>query len=629
MFKNLIYTLFSIFITLSIFGQGSENLIPKEAVVVFSINNTDLLNKISLDKMIQYEFMEEIQSELFHSDGITLKQSGIDFDQRINFFNGKTVQYEVSGITMGIKNENQILKVFNNFESIHSHIDGVEVFRNDLNYLFIKGNQLLVVRIEPENEQIKSEADSIWKARGNYQFFDPDYTSLDGIDSYQEDGEYDNSDGGAYPEDSNAVNAPKVTDLPDDTLNEGNDYEQVYWDLRDSVRYELQQSYIRQMSTDLFIHHQSLYQVESAFQQQLTKKGDAIFFFDNARNLDENKGIWQFKSIFPILYSDDKSLYDGNIITGELNLIKNNIQVTFGASYGKELGEIYSDLTKAKFVNDFKKYIYKDALGYFTYNVNLKKSFQTSYDVVMNRIQSTTDKETLMKVLLAEVIHEFVDIDNIFNTYQGSMFGSVNGYLSVKTTYVDYRYDEETFEYTEKEIDTVKDIPNFNIGFKTDNATFLNRIVRVIAKTFPDKIINHGTYYEVKDALLNTIPGYFAVVNDLFIFSVDENLFTTHLNGYAKSEQIDIRKAKKSRLTYLYLDIDKTIAKLPREALSDRQNEMINTMVDKSGILELKTISTSKKETRFELNLSFKNTDEDSGVHLLDLINSLFILSKK
>jgi len=81
-----------IFLLFSVEAQQSEMLVPKEASTVFSINNINLLKKMSLDKLVTYDFMEEIHQELFDgsTSGKTLKDAGLDFDQRLNIFYGKT-----------------------------------------------------------------------------------------------------------------------------------------------------------------------------------------------------------------------------------------------------------------------------------------------------------------------------------------------------------------------------------------------------------------------------------------------------------------------------------------------------------------------------------------------------------
>ncbi|MFN5635741.1 MAG: hypothetical protein ACK454_00395 [Flavobacteriales bacterium] len=88
--KNITTPFFLVFCTL-IFGQKSEALIPSQSSSVFSINNLQLLEKISVEELINYDFMDDIHQELF--DGSTeaksLNDAGIDFDQRINIFFGK------------------------------------------------------------------------------------------------------------------------------------------------------------------------------------------------------------------------------------------------------------------------------------------------------------------------------------------------------------------------------------------------------------------------------------------------------------------------------------------------------------------------------------------------------------
>ena len=81
------------------FAQQSEALIPRDASTVFSINNINLLQKISIDELVEYDFMDELHQELFDGStaGKTLKDAGLDFDQRLNIFYGKDKVYELTG----------------------------------------------------------------------------------------------------------------------------------------------------------------------------------------------------------------------------------------------------------------------------------------------------------------------------------------------------------------------------------------------------------------------------------------------------------------------------------------------------------------------------------------------------
>lgn len=600
---------------ISLFAQKSEELIPRDAATTFTINNISLLKKISMDDLVQYEFMEEVQSELFNGSthGKTIKDAGFDFNQRINAFFGQTHKYDISGFTFGVSDEKALLQIFDNFDLIASRIPNVKVYRNDLNYLFFSGSSALIIRVEPSVTLVKEITDSIWLEKG-YGFYIPDDW---GVDSLAE-GNFDDVIEDELA-DSSFYGSDEMADM--DVLNKN------YWELRDSIRYEFQQLFIQQISTELFVDKHSLYSDYVDFSAQLMKTADGVFYLDNSRNLSNNKGMWQFQNIFPALFADAEVLYEGNIITGELNIVKNQIVVDVRAKYGEQLGEIYSNITKTKFNTTFTKYIHKDALAYLTYNVNLKNGYHASFDIIMDLIRNEENQKVLSNVLLAELINEFVDVDNIFEVYQGSMFASLNGYKKIKVNRIDYKYDEETFEYSETEVEEDQDIPNLTIGLKTNKQEFLTRIARLLAKTRPD-IIKHEGYYEIQNAVLNTIPAYFAVVNDLVLVTTDENLFATHMNGYAKSEQIKPSKAKKSVFTYAYIDLDNALKKLPREVLNERQNEVIGTLINKSGTVELKTVKTSKKEAQFQLNYTLNEDIENNGKYLLDLINSLYTFTK-
>lgn len=629
MFKHFLFFVLICFLAGSTFAQKSDELIPKDAVTTFSINNINLLKKISMDDLVQYEFMSEVQSELFDgsTNDKTLKDAGFDFNQRINAFFGQTKQYELSGFTFGISDESTILQVFDDFDEIKSHIPGVKILRSELNYLFIEGTSALIIRVDPNSNLVKEITDSIWFESG-FGFYIPDTDMM--IFNQDEFGAEEDSFEQIIPKDEVLTEVLDSSEFMGfDGFENLDDLNKNYWDLRDSVRYEHQQLYIRQISTELFIDRVSLFSEFVDFRNQLSKNVDGIFYLDNSRNLSNNKGIWQFQTVFPSLFSETEELYEDNILTGELNIVKNEVIVDIQAKYGKKLGKIYSNLTKAKFQKDFLKYIHKDALAYFTYNANLKDAYSVSFDVIMDLIRGDEDQKVLSNVLYAEIINEFVDVDNVFELYQGSMFGSLNGYKKIKSTRIDYQYDEETFEYSETEEEVEQDIPNVTFGIKTNKQDFLNRIARIFAKVEKSIVAKEGGYYEVPEALLNTIPVYFAIVNDIIVISVDENLFTTHLLGYAKSERVKNSKAQKSKFTYVKADLDQALAKLPKEVLSESQVQVVNALSNKSGNIELKTIKSNAKSTNFKLNYTLNENIENNGKYLLDLVNSLYILMKK
>ncbi len=130
-----------------------------------------------MDDLVQYEFMEEVHQELFDgsTSGKTLKDAGIDFDQRLNLFYGKTYQNEISGFTFGVKSREQLFQVFDDFQKLDLKYPGVDFYGTFFNNLIIKGNTAILIRIEPTMDYIDQMTDSLWYARGNempYELFD-------------------------------------------------------------------------------------------------------------------------------------------------------------------------------------------------------------------------------------------------------------------------------------------------------------------------------------------------------------------------------------------------------------------------------------------------------------------------
>ena len=145
------------------FSQQSENLIPSQASTVFSINNINLLNKISIDELVAYDFMDELHQELFDgsTSNKTMKDAGIDFEQRLNVFYGKDQVYEVTGFSFGVADKNALFKVFDDFDFSETLSNGAERYNSLFNTLILKESSAVLLRVEPTDEYLVRMTDSL------------------------------------------------------------------------------------------------------------------------------------------------------------------------------------------------------------------------------------------------------------------------------------------------------------------------------------------------------------------------------------------------------------------------------------------------------------------------------------
>ena len=603
------------------FGQSSDDLIPKEAVTVLGINNTSLLKKISMDSLIQYEFMEEVQSEMFDgsADNKTLKDAGFDFGQKLHVFNGKTSNYEVSGFSFGISNLKDLLLVFDDFDKVKSPINGIDYYNSYFNHLIIKGKSGLVLRVDPSYEKIKHVTDSIWIKRGNGYFFD----------DKDKKAENEGDDETEEPIGKILKNGELEADDSEVKLNAKDLINKTYWELKDSVTNDLQVKYLQNILVEIFEKNIHLKSQDNKFATQLTHESEGIFYMDNSRNLQNAKGLWYFQTMFPELFKDIKTLYSGNIVVGDIYLKDNSIEFKLQANYGEDLGKIYAKLNSTKFDKNVLRYIHEDCAGFFTYNINLKEGYRQAYDIIIPLLSKQKDPRVTSNVLKAELLNEFVNLDALFDTYQGSMFGTFNGVKKVKTKRIEFTYDEKTFEYSEKEIIGEEEMPMFTVGFSTGRADIPEKILNYMGK-MTTRFKKTDNYWKIDDAIFNSIPVYVINRNGLLVITNDESIAIEHLDGYGKQALSGkkAKNAKKSKFMYSYFNIGEVLSKIPKQVFTAKQNKVLDSMRGKEGYIEMTTLKTSSSYTDFEINYYFQGKYTDSGKYLLDLINSAFILAK-
>jgi hypothetical protein len=619
----------------SFYGQKSEDLIPVDAVTVFSLNNIALLQKVSLDDLVKYEFMAELQQELFDgsTSGKSIKESGIDFDQKLNIYYGKNDDYEVAGFSFGIKDTIQLFSVFDDFDKQVSPLENVHYYSSYFNHLLIRGNTGLLLRVDPVSAKVNEVTDSIWRGLGNsyvpYNYSGEYYDEEEPVEEL----DYVEEAWDAEEEETNQ----EIFDVEQEVelIAEGDDfvYEEDlvtknYNELRDSVYSSLQQDYLNKISVDLFVNNRNLKKEDKDLAALLEHSSEGVFYLDNSRNVMKSQSFWYFQAMFPSLHDEMKQLYSGNKIMGDLILNQSSIEAKMTAKYGETLGAIYKELNDSKFDKNVTKYIHKNNSAYFTYNVNLRNAYEKTFETVMPMLRDEKNARIATSVLTIELMNALIDKDALFDTYRGSMFGTFNGIKKVMVTRLDYSYDEN-FNYTETEVESEEEMPIFTLGFSTKRNDLPDLVMKQLAKA-TSEFKNMGEYWKFENAILSSLPLYIINKNDLFILTNDEDLAVNHSEGFGadKISRQQIRKTKKSGFVYGQIDWSKTIADLPRGVFTAQQNELLDAMRGKTGMMTITSTATTTSSTSFDVKYDFNGTYASSGQYILDLVNSLYIIMK-
>jgi hypothetical protein len=279
--------------------------------------------------------------------------------------------------------------------------NGVKVYGSFFNNLIIKGNNALLIRVEPTMEYINQVTDSIWYARGNespFGYFEEDVESDEETILNEE----------VYEEDENIENETEEQLFPEASEDPN---VKNYYELRDSVQLIIQEGQLDAILKELLEKNINLVNSDVRFADLLTHNSEGVFYMDNARNIDKSNGLWYFQTVLPSLYKDIQEIYNGNVIMGDLYLKDQKVEVDIVAQYGRGLGEIYNEMNDSKFDKNILKYIPNNSSGYFSYNVNLRKAYEKAYEIIMPILNQEKNAQIAMNVLTIELLNEFINKD--------------------------------------------------------------------------------------------------------------------------------------------------------------------------------------------------------------------------
>ncbi|MCR9170943.1 MAG: hypothetical protein NXI10_00510 [bacterium] len=604
-----------LFASFSGFSQKSEDLVPEEAISVLSINNINLLQKISLDELVQYRFMEELHHEITDGStaGWTLKDSGFDFDQKMNVFQGGNGDYYVTGMSFGVKDKESMFKIFDDFESIESGISGVEMYASYFNRLAIQGENAIFYRIWTDYDQVSDITDSIWYSRGGgYRW---DY-----YDEYEEYDEWDVMEEDEWEEEEDLEEA-----YP----------EKTYYELLDSVEVALNELYLETFAQKLLVEKRNLKKANAEFAKQLDANSEGSYFINNTRNMLNSNDFDWMKRRNPDVYKRIEQLYNGNILSGNFFIDDNTIKLDLKAQYGEELGEIYEKLGSAKFDKNFLPYIHEDDIAYASFQADYENAYDLIYDAGMSIVTQSDREEMVAMSITFDILYSFLDKETLFETFKGAAFMTYKGIQKVKTKKIVFDYDEETFEYIEREEEAEEDLPIFTWGFATENHDLIERIMRHSQRSMSrytwegaSYLVEHEGYWEITNGMMGSVSMYLINKNGVFIVTNDANLAMENSNGFGSKAipKKRMKAARKGGSLYAFADMNRAIDELPREMFNSRENEMLDVFRGKTGTVELTSEKSSGAKSDYALTYTFES-EEDSGKYILDLINSLYVIS--
>ena len=606
------FVLFIIFILFSISnskGQNSESFIPKDVSHVYTLNNVKLFEKISINELIDYDFMEELQAEVFDgsTENIALDRLGINLEKKFNVFYGKSNEYILSGCSFIVTDTSLFFKAFDDYEFNFKRQNAL-VYSSLMNTLFLNDQLGMILRVEPTDNYINSLCDSIWYERGNPDpFFSESEVEFESID--EEIYDENLTSNGSFPL---ASEDPIVKN---------------YFELRDSLSFVLIETKIEEIQSEILDNKSTFLSNNQVFSELMQHDADAMFYMDN-RNSNSFQLNWLVEVFANNLNADLSEIYHDNVVTGDFFLEENQVNLDLNINYNQQLGSIYEGMSNKTFNKRILKYIPTTSTGYFNYNLNLKNVYHRLYEVISPILEKENNPDASLNILLLDVLYETINDKKLFKSLNGNVFGYFNGIQSVPVKRIEFVYDEINFEYQEKTSTVIEDVPTFTFGMITDDKTLQDKLLNRMTRLIPE-FKKEGNIYKWENRILNSLPLYFISNEDAILCSNDVTLLKDHASGFGKNAltKKNVGELSKNKLLYMSFDLNETLEFFPMDFLPAIDNNLIYPLQGKSGNMILSTISSNKESTSLNLNYSYP-AQQKQYIHILDLINAMYVVSR-
>ena len=313
--------------------------------------------------------------------------------------------------------------------------------------------------------------------------------------------------------------------------------------------------------------------------------------------------LYNSDSSYNLYFDDDKVKLKTNYKHKD-PLVQKSINDFYSGKNNAKLGDLLSD----------------KAIGYFSLNLNGYKSFDATYDLILNMAENQEYQKEVS--LMVETMKIVLDEKEIAKIAPGNAIFILNDLTYKKVEYTDYEYDED---YNEKEVKKTKDAatPNFTFAFATENEGYWKRFFEMLAtnKDSSKDFVKKGNFYEFLNKDNKEIEKLIVAVKDGIVY-----LTTSADNIGVKPQSSATRKWAKEVSKHSiagWFNAKKLVVGLEKEFEDQKDKDVYHLLRKKVGEITYKT-DVKSDNIQSEVNYHIDNSSENSLMYFFDLFDEIY-----
>ncbi|MDX1445513.1 hypothetical protein [Lishizhenia sp.] len=601
---------------------ATSGYIPQNANLVYKINTGNLLQKVSLETLDSYTFMQDMAKEISNGRTTQISALGLDLNQSFTQFVVMEENTPRIGFNFAINNLDDFFMNVNLSEKVLFDLkaEGVALQRHMV-YVY-QNNTLTMMTAQTDELKIRTFSDSVFDANG----WDKDYYYDYGYD-YEIEIVEEVQEAPAYDEENSEVGPTVEEEVVEEETEVVGEIHPVlpthpnFYDYQDSLRRAWQKEALNKTAEEI----KSGNQFNGRALNHLNAEKDANFYLLQKFPQIENLTPYMARQLNMPRELLEKliKMSEGNEVYASFDFTEDGYALNTTVNYNGIFKEIAGLIEYDKMEKKLLNYIPGKSKGYVLLNNNSYETYEAIKAQLIPDLENSEDPAEKSVAYIWYALDNFMDMEAFYTAFPSELVFSYNGFTEQKVQRVRYTYDED-FNSIRTVEDRLEKLPSFSLAMHTEDVTFLEKTLNYLTSTFGEYIEKEEDYYVISSPSMPKV--YVRLKGEFILASNDIAHVTTFANGYGKENGLvksEIKSLKKVKGLYAKMDYGAVIQSVPLEMMGDEAHLEMMQYTPYLGVLTL-TQTIEKGEAKLNLNYDMKSESQNGVYGALNLIELFY-----
>ncbi len=609
--KHLSLLLFSFIISSISFSQAVQN-IPSTAYMVFSADLGRITKSMSISEMDDYDFIQKLVREFSGSnqEKVSLNDLGINYRGKIAVYTGTHDAYEFVGTSVDLKDNALFISNEEIRREFTTEIKSKGYSETERSIGFIHKKTFTRVEFDWNKRYFRKITDSIFDANKWERPYSYYYDYEDAVEAPMLIEEaVEEVEAESYDE----TIEKEIVEEEEESMEEK--YSRIMDSVKRAEKTRLKKDFFK-TSTD----GNGLLKSNENFKSTMSVASDGSMYLDPSKMNDYRDDIFRYNPMLGYVRQFSNNVWQ----SAHMNMTKEGMNIEWLTHGDEKVMQVTKSAMDKNFNEELIKYIPSYSQGVAAYNMNMLGAYEEIKKLYMPVLDKSEKPEYLLASAIWSTIDEIVDESAVAEVYGANMILSYNGMKEMTLVKTTYDYDEETFEYTDREEEYQDLIPIMTWAISTKKAYLLEKYMKAACAFADEEIAKHKGYYEIKKGPMGGTPFYVAVKESMIIVTNDKSLVQDHLNGYDKNIDKELmRSIKETKLVYANMDMEQMPNDMMTFSANNSDREFIEALKDKTGEIELKMAEVTDEYQKMTASFRYSKNYKNGMFYLLDVIDTL------